>query len=357
MLNMTRMALQTQTSGMAELTVVIDLGQSLMTPAAYWTLSQAPPGQQEHLAAEVLAQLDRHIKLLAGDRSFSKTLVSWQFEAASLAAVANTMTPQMATLVYRADLQDAEQVSVQLDDTLQIPWPCLVRIDISGAALPASRLLTDSNRITRPMQLTGSINSTSDLLALAIHKTQALLPGLSWVAVGFQHIIPQGLDHIAFILGLFFLATGLMPLLWQVTGFTLAHSLTLGLSMYGLISAPANIVEPFIALSIIYVAVDNLYASKLAPFRFSVVCLFGLLHGLGFASALRDFKLPEDQFLTALGLFNLGVELAQLTVLLVAFMLLGWFRRRSWYEPMVAHPATVAIAGTGTYWLLTRTLF
>jgi hypothetical protein len=123
------------------------------------------------------------------------------------------------------------------------------------------------------------------------------------------------------------------------------------------ISAPISIVEPLIALSIVYVAVDNLFATKLARWRMVIVCLFGLLHGLGFASVLDSIGLPQEQFLLALGLFNLGVELGQLAVIAGAFLVVGWFRRQDWYQSFIAQPATIAIAGTGAYWFLKRITF
>ncbi|MFT6645627.1 MAG: hypothetical protein ACJAX5_003276 [Patiriisocius sp.] len=190
-----------------------------------------------------------------------------------------------------------------------------------------------------------------------VYSWSRLAPEFTWVAVGFQHIVPNGLDHMLFILGLFFLAGGWRSLLLQVTGFTLAHSLTLGMSMVGIISLPMSIVEPLIALSIVYVAIDNLYATKLARWRLVIVCLFGLLHGLGFASVLANIGLPQDQFLLSLGLFNLGVELGQLAVIAGAFLMVGWFSRQTWYQSNIAQPATIAIAGTGAYWFLKRIAF
>ena len=182
------------------------------------------------------------------------------------------------------------------------------------------------------------------------------LPGLTWIAVGFQHIVPRGLDHVLFILGLFFLVAGARPLLWQVTGFTIAHSMTLALASYGVVNVPAAIIEPLIAASIIYIAVDNLYSTQVGRLRFVLVCLFGLLHGLGFASVLRDVSLPQENFLGTLLAFNVGVELGQIAVLIAAFAVVGWFRRHAWYAQAIAQPATVVIAGIGLYWLLHRTI-
>ncbi len=136
--------------------------------------------------------------------------------------------------------------------------------------------------------------------------------------LGYTHILPKGLDHILFVLGIFLLSPRLRPMLLQVTAFTIAHSITLGLSIYGILSLPSRIVEPLIALSIAYVAIENLVTRELKPWRLALVFLFGLLHGLGFAGVLRELGLPRDEFVTALLTFNLGVEGGQLTIIAAA---------------------------------------
>lgn len=150
----------------------------------------------------------------------------------------------------------------------------------------------------------------------------------SYIPVGFDHILPQGLDHILFVLGLFLLSTHLGPLLWQVSAFTLAHTVTLAMGALGMVSIPAEIVEPLIAASIVYVAVENIFSSGLSRWRPLVVFGFGLLHGLGFASVLGEFGLPEAQFIPALIGFNVGVEFGQLTVILLAASLI-WLAVRA----------------------------
>src|SRR5688572_456414 len=131
--------------------------------------------------------------------------------------------------------------------------------------------------------------------------------------LGYTHILPKGLDHILFVLGIFLLSPRWKTMLLQVTAFTVAHSITLGLSIYGVVSLPSRIVEPLIALSIAYVAIENLLTRELNPWRLALVFMFGLLHGLGFAGVLRELGLPREEFLTALVTFNLGVEGGQLT--------------------------------------------
>jgi hydrogenase/urease accessory protein HupE len=180
----------------------------------------------------------------------------------------------------------------------------------------------------------------------------------SYVAIGFEHIVPRGTDHILFILGIFLLSTRMRPLLWQVTMFTVAHTLTLALSMKGIVSLPANIVEPLIALSIAYIGIENIFAHSLHKSRLVLVFLFGLLHGLGFAGVLSEFGMPANAFATALISFNVGVELGQIAVIVFAYLLVGiWFRGRPWYHQRITVPASLAISIIGLYWTYDRIVF
>ena len=178
---------------------------------------------------------------------------------------------------------------------------------------------------------------------------------LEYVRLGFTHILPQGLDHILFVLGLYLLSTRWKPLLVQVTAFTIAHSITLGLGLYGVINLSPKIVEPLIAASIVYVAVENLVTDRLHAWRPIVVFGFGLLHGLGFAGVLQEIGLPRADYVTGLIGFNIGVELGQLAVITLAFAATGlWFRARPWYRTRVVMPASLAIALIGLFWTFER---
>ncbi len=176
-----------------------------------------------------------------------------------------------------------------------------------------------------------------------------------YITIGFEHILPLGLDHILFILGIFLLNTQLKPLIQQVTLFTIAHTITLGLSINGIINLPSNIVEPLIALSIAYVGIENIIVNKLNKMRLLVVFLFGLIHGMGFASALADFNMPEDTFITTLISFNIGVELGQLTIIALAYFgITRWFKNKSWYRNVIVIPSSVLISIIGLYWAIER---
>ena len=174
-------------------------------------------------------------------------------------------------------------------------------------------------------------------------------------AAGFDHIIPKGLDHILFVIGLFLFSTRMRPLLWQITMFTIAHSITLALAMTGIIELPARVVEPLIALSIAYVGIENVWHRRLHKSRLVLVFAFGLLHGMGFASMLADFGMPDDAFFTALIGFNLGVEAGQLVVVGLAFLTVGfWFSKKPYYRRLIVVPGSLLITAVALYWTWER---
>jgi len=198
---------------------------------------------------------------------------------------------------------------------------------------------------------------TSDPFSLTeVFRTPGFLDVVTeYTAAGFDHIIPLGMDHILFVLGLFLFSTRMRPLLWQITMFTVAHSITLALAMTGVIELPARVVEPLIALSIAYVGVENIWHRRLHKSRLMLVFVFGLLHGLGFASMLAEFGMPDNAFFTALVSFNVGVEIGQLTVVAVAFLTVGlWFGNKPYYRNLILIPGSLMITLIGLYWTWQR---
>lgn len=176
-----------------------------------------------------------------------------------------------------------------------------------------------------------------------------------FMLIGYHHIVPQGIDHILFVTGIFLLSIKLRPILTQVTAFTVAHTITLGLATVGWINLPPSIVEPLIAASIVYVGIENILIPTLSPWRPVVVFLFGLLHGMGFAGALRDIGIPPGEFLTGLLSFNVGVELGQLTIILACYLTFGmWFGNKPWYRQRVVIPGSLLIAVIAAYWFVQR---
>ncbi|MGJ8695062.1 MAG: HupE/UreJ family protein [Verrucomicrobiaceae bacterium] len=174
-----------------------------------------------------------------------------------------------------------------------------------------------------------------------------------WIHLGFVHILPMGLDHILFIVGLFLLQPKWKPLLYQTSAFTVAHSITLALVILGVFSVPAQIVESMIALSIAYVGIENLWVKELKPWRVILVFGLGLLHGMGFASVMGELDLPAGSLLKPLIGFNVGVELGQITVLVMAFVLTFWGFKKGWF-PCFRKVVSGMIAVVGLYWTFER---
>ncbi len=180
----------------------------------------------------------------------------------------------------------------------------------------------------------------------------------NYLRMGYQHIIPEGLDHILFILCIFLLNKHLKPIILQATMFTVAHSITLGLAMYGVIKPPANIIEPLIALSIVFLAVENIFSDRVKPWRFVMVFLFGLVHGMGFAASIAGAGMPQYAFAEALVAFNVGVELGQLTIIIIMYLFVArTFGKKVWYRRRIVVPASIIIALIATYWTIERIFF
>ena len=176
-----------------------------------------------------------------------------------------------------------------------------------------------------------------------------------YLKLGISHIVPYGLDHILFVVSLCLLNTKFKTILWQATAFTVAHTITLALSMKGIIKLPSDIVEPLIALSIAFVAIENILLSELKAWRMAIIFMFGLVHGMGFASALNEIGLPGNKFFTSIFSFNVGVELGQISVIALVYLLLILpFGKKSWYRTIIAYPLSAMIALIALFWTFQR---
>ncbi len=185
-----------------------------------------------------------------------------------------------------------------------------------------------------------------------------------YLNVGVGHILPGGLDHILFVLALCLASTRLRALVIQISAFTVAHTATLGLAAAGVIAPPASVVEPLIAATIAFVALENMAFRDMNAWRPLIVFAFGLVHGRGFAGFFGELGLPPNQFWSALLGFNLGVEVGQLSIVVVAAVVLDRVRRRlrerasaaTLYRRYLVFPASSLIAATGLWWAVERTL-
>ena len=221
----------------------------------------------------------------------------------------------------------------------------VLRVALAGVEQPRVSWLT-RGAPSEPIPLQGQVRAQSTAEVV-----------VDYLYLGFTHILPKGLDHILFVLGLVLLSRAWRPLLAQITAFTVAHTITLGMTLYGVIGLSPAIVEPLIALSIVYVAVENLFTRTLKPWRVLLVFGFDLLHGMGFTGVLQSLGLPPGNVPTALLSFNIGVELGQLAVVLLALLVVVWFKDRAVYRRYVVIPGSLSIAAVGAYWTVERLVF
>lgn len=270
--------------------------------AAYDRLRAMEPEAFEAAFAAFWPNMAQNVEVLVDGAP-----VALAFDALEVPQVGDVEVVRNSTLTFSAPLAEGA-------GAMQIAWPAeygvlvLRQMGVEGGwdGYLAGGGLTD------PVDLSGG-NALTGWAAF-----------YQFIPVGVQHIVPLGLDHILFVLGLFFLSTHFRPLLWQITAFTAAHTVTLGAATLGYVDiAPENmwIVESIIAASIVYVAVENVFTDGLNPWRPAIIFAFGLLHGLGFASVLGQYGLPDEAVVPALLGFNIGVELGQLFCIAVAFII------------------------------------
>lgn len=307
---------------------------------AYNALRDLPPQEFADRFREAWPELKEGFRLRAGDTALTPELaVSETSEALS------DDLPRESRIVVTAALpDDGSDVTFGWKDTY---GPLILRQiapDLPEDQEAYSAFL-GPGQTSAPLPRTGSVQITG------------VASFVNYVWLGFTHILPKGLDHILFVLGLFFFSRELKPLLFQVTSFTAAHTLTLALATLGIVSVPASIVEPLIALSIAYVAFENIFRPRLSRVRLVVVFAFGLLHGLGFASVLGEIGLSPAHFVASLIAFNVGVELGQISIIATAFFSVAvWFGSRPWYRNAIVIPASVFIGAMGLWWALERTV-
>jgi len=231
-------------------------------------------------------------------------------------------------------------LEVRIEQTL--PQPLAEPLDLAWDESFGVVLLVFRDGVTEP------IVSGESITLLDAGGASTKPAGLGrWVELGMRHIVPDGLDHVLFILGIFLLQPKPRPLLLQSLLFTLAHSVTLSLAALGWLPAPERLVEALIAASILWIGVENLWLKEPGRGRYALIATFGLIHGLGFARMLAPL-LPDDDpgaLVGALAGFHLGVELGQLLVLAIAFALAAWWSAAAFRWLRLEGSTFIAIAG------------
>jgi hydrogenase/urease accessory protein HupE len=201
------------------------------------------------------------------------------------------------------------------------------------------------------LTITGDVEESGEAAPSEISTLRVIW---QFIEHGFVHIIPAGLDHCLFVLGLFLLSPRIKPVLWQISSFTVAHTITLTLTSLDIVGMPASIVEPAIAASVAFIGIENLTTTKVSHWRILVAFCFGLLHGMGIATAFHEAGFPPGHLVPSLAAFTVGVEAGHLAVLAMAFVILAWTKDKPWYRRGVAIPLSLAIAAIAVYWFIER---
>lgn len=362
------------TPGTLDVKIGIDLTQILGSPDRYYefvTESQfAQQAEVRTLSPRVLAGL----QLVIGNTPLRLNLKEFSTATANKMLILDSQMSTLSTFRFTATLPDSrEPLKLLLPIGAPIDYPVVYTIVIPEAHMSMTRWLEDGAHESEPFAWAdraprgeGPKVASGKATPRSAAASNSRMPGFdpdtpSWtrqaalyLRLGFKHIVPDGADHILFVLGLFFFGVTWRKLLSQTTVFTIAHATTLFLSSYGIFSLPSRYVEPGIALSIAWIGMENVFRPRLGPGRLAVVFGFGLVHGLGFASSLSAIPFPKHDFIVALLGFNFGVDFGQLFVVAVAFMLVGWFRHRPWFRRRIAIPASLAIAAIGLFWAIQR---
>ncbi|HSH55383.1 MAG TPA: HupE/UreJ family protein [Candidatus Limnocylindrales bacterium] len=203
-------------------------------------------------------------------------------------------------------------------------------------------------------------NGGADILRIAQNQDASLLDNsLDFIQLGIQHIL-SGPDHILFVLTLLLAFISIGKTLKLVTAFTLAHSITLILAGASILTLSSRIVEPLIALSISIMAVTTVFFKNNKYFgtiqaKAGIVFFFGLFHGLGFAGLLQEIQVPSDKFLSSLIAFNIGIEIGQIAIIMIALPFILLFKNKPWYNRLIQIFAG-AIAVIGIVWAVQRAL-
>jgi hypothetical protein len=366
-MTMTQVLVSFAEPGRVELKIDIDLTLILGSAQRYYEVATESPQRQAEDLRGIVPQVLDALQLEVGGRRLAPVLQTFTAVQASKSDYLDGTTSNLSTFTFAADLPPGTAPLVlEVPIGAPIDYPVAYTVQIPAAHISVTRWLENGIHSSEPFAWAGKVPA-----APASSATPAVIPSarldpdaLPWarqaalyLRLGFHHIVPEGADHILFVLGLFFLGITWRKLLTQTSVFTVAHATTLFLSVYGIFRLPSRIVEPAIALSIAWIALENVVRPRLGPARLALVFGFGLIHGLGFASSLRDVPFPKRDFLVALLGFNFGVDAGQLFVIAVAFLAVGWFRNRPWFRARIAIPCSLVIAAVGLSWAVQRLAF
>ena len=352
LLNMTEVQAVIGIDERIEVSVRIDLSKEFETTEAYFAFSKNDPQEAQASQIQLWSLLADSIDIQVNFRRVPLLIDSVEPpNGVSLKDFENPFVWPRTVVNLNGQLPaggGVMQITFLPEMNFEEPIALSMRSSINGKS--KSRWLVASQ--SSPVFIFAD-NETVDVLSETkdADRIEALL---NYLWLGFKHILPGGFDHLLFVLGIFLATRTLRPLLLQISIFTIAHTITLGLAAYRIIEPPSQFVEILIAVSILWIGVENLIRSKQTKIRLWLIGGFGLLHGMGFAGALAGLELPRTDFLLGLLGFNLGVELGQLSFIIVLLLAIGWFRNRAWYSKRIMVPASLGIALTALVWIFQR---
>jgi hypothetical protein len=346
--------------GTVDVKLDVDLTMLLGSPERYYELATEPPERQQEDVRRLVPRVVDNLQLFVGQQRLQLVFRGFSASKAQKADYLDASMSKLSTLSFVAALPAGATAALKLVVPLgaEVDYPIAYTVQIPAAHVSVTRWVEEGMHESDPFAWVGKVRSATAAAPVFNPDTLPWPKQLAlYLRLGFHHIVPEGADHILFVLGLFFLGITWRKLLSQTTVFTVAHATTLFLSTYGIFSLPSRYVEPAIALSIAFIAIENVVKPRLGPGRLAIVFGFGLIHGLGFASSLSDVPFPKTDFLVALLGFNFGVDLGQLFVIALAFLAVGWFRNRPWFRGRIAIPCSLAIAAVGLFWAVQRIIY
>lgn len=372
-LTITQVLVSFDQPGTIAVKIDIDLTSRIGSSEGYYALATATPDAQRIGVGRLLPGVLDDLQLYVGDERLRLVLQRFSLPGLTHDEFLDPATDHFTTLDCIAVLPASHApLRLVVPPGAVVDYPVAFIVQIPSAHFSDTSWIEDTSTESDPFDWAGAAPQAVSGQAAGAGQPLAAPPlqqaldvdSMPWprqlamyLKLGFRHIVPEGTDHILFVLGLFFLGVTWRKLLSQTTVFTIAHATTLFLSTYGIFSLPSKYVEPAIALSIAFIALENVFSPRLGISRLAVVFSFGLIHGLGFASSLSEVPFPRHRFLVALLGFNFGVDGGQLFIILLAFLAVGWFRNKPWFRARVAIPCSLVIASIGIFWAVQRVIY
>ena len=286
--------------------------------------------------------------LIMDEKEESIYEATWMYPIKSIGERASLIFPKSCDVLnkqpYKQGKYSIEKINLNCDSSIRGAEIKVIGLSVLNDALVTINFI-DKKRFEGLMNLK---NST-----IKIPEVEQTFP-TAYFVLGVEHLL-GGPDHLLFVMGLLFIVFGWKNLLKTITAFTLAHSITLALSVLGVVRLPSGSIEALIALTIIYLAFEINSREKLSTTPWLMAFGFGLLHGFGFAGALSEIGISNDQLLLSLLFFNIGIEIGQL-IMIPIFLSGIYLLSKIKLEKISYQSASYLLGGVGSYWFIDRVI-